>query len=162
MSIAFPVSRGGHISSNNSLKHPIAHPLRVGVGVWMSLVGSSLMGLCRFSIYNISLYWATVTVTSNDRHGVSNYRSIQCLFNTLFRLTTKKYQRSALLSLCEGNPPVSCGSHHKRPITRKLFPFDDVITFPCYRGLRYVCRKLWFVRVRAKYITFTHIMDKTI
>ena len=28
-----------------------------------------------------------------------------CLFKSLLRLTTKKHQRSALLSLCEGNPP---------------------------------------------------------
>ena len=126
MSIAFPISRG-HISSNNSRKNPIAHPLGVGMGVWVSFVVSSLMGLCRFSIYNILLYWTTVTVTSNDHHGVSNYRSIQWLFNTLFRLTTKKYYRSALLSLCERNPPVIGGSPHKGPVTWKLFPFDGVI-----------------------------------
>ena len=48
-----------------------------------------------------------IMVTPNDRHGVSNYRSTECLFNDLLRLTTKKHQRSKLLSLCEGNPHVT-------------------------------------------------------
>ena len=43
------------------------------------------------------------TATSNDRHGVLNYRSIECLFNSLLRLTTRRHQRSASPSLCEGN-----------------------------------------------------------
>ena len=47
-------------------------------------------------------------MTSNNRHGVSTYRSIECLFNPLVRLTTLEHQRSsALLALCEGNPPVN-------------------------------------------------------
>ena len=49
------------------------------------------------------------TATSNDRHGVSNYWPIECLFSSLLRLIKKKHQRSALLSLCEGNPPESGG-----------------------------------------------------
>ena len=74
-----------------------------------------------------SFLWC-VTVTSNDRHGVSHYRSIECLQNSLFTLTTKKYQRIALLSLCEG--PTSGGSvdsPQKGTVTRKMFPFGDVI-----------------------------------
>ena len=31
-------------------------------------------------------------------------------------------------SLCDGKPPVIGGdSPHKRPVTRKMFPFDDFI-----------------------------------
>ena len=30
--------------------------------------------------------------TSNDRQSVSNYRSVECLFNRLLRLTEKEYQ----------------------------------------------------------------------
>ena len=39
----------------------------------------------------------------------SNYRSIERLINSLFRVTMKKHQRSTLLSLCEGNPLVTGG-----------------------------------------------------
>ena len=48
-----------------------------------------------------------IAVTSNDRHGVSNYR--YCLFNSLFRLTTKKHQRSAILCLMRGMIPLTKG-----------------------------------------------------
>ena len=57
---------------------------------------------------NIRIY-SHNTATSNGRHGVSNYWSIECLFSSLFRLTTKNHQKSALLSLCERNPPVTGG-----------------------------------------------------
>ena len=40
-----------------------------------------------------------ITVTSDVRHDVSNYRSIE--FNSLFRPRAKIHQRSPLLSLCE-------------------------------------------------------------
>ena len=48
--------------------------------------------------------------------------------NTLFLLTTKKHERSALLLLCEVDPPVTGGFPHKGTAMRKMFPFDDVIT----------------------------------
>ena len=47
-----------------------------------------------------------ITLTLNDRHGVSNHRSMDCLFTRLFRPTTKKHQRSALLSFCEWKSPL--------------------------------------------------------
>ena len=32
-----------------------------------------------------------------------------------------------VIGLCERDPPVTRGFPHKRPVTRKMFPFDDVI-----------------------------------
>ena len=32
-----------------------------------------------------------------------------------------------VIGLCEGNPPVTGGFPHKGPVTRKMFPFDEVI-----------------------------------
>ena len=75
-----------------------------------------------------------IKATSSDRHGVSNYRPIECLFNSLFRLPTKKYQRSALLSLCDENPLWSVVPHTKRRVTWKMLLFDDVLMdwrIPC-------------------------------
>ena len=92
---------------------------------------SRYMLICMLHITAISLClgieYAFIAVTSNDRHGVSNYRPIECLFIRLFRLTTKEHQRSALPALCEENPPVTGGSLHKGPVTRESFPFDGVI-----------------------------------
>ena len=40
---------------------------------------------------------------------IANYWSINCLFNSLFRLTTKIHQRYVLLPVCEGKPSVTSG-----------------------------------------------------
>ena len=47
---------------------------------------------CRVETRYDTVYY--ITVTSNDCHGVANHRSIECLFNSLFWLTTKKHQSS--------------------------------------------------------------------
>ena len=52
---------------------------------------------------------SNIKATSSDRHGVSNYRSIKCLFNTLRTPTTETDQRSASLFFCEGNSSVTGG-----------------------------------------------------
>ena len=39
----------------------------------------------------------------------------------------RKHQSSASLALCVGNSPWPVNSPHKGPVTRKMFPFDDVI-----------------------------------
>ena len=65
----------------------------------------------------------SITATSYDRHGVSNYRSIECLFNRLYRLTTKKHQMSTLR-----NPPVTGGFPTQRDSNAdnvSMFPFHD-------------------------------------
>ena len=67
-----------------------------------------------------------IIATSSDRHGISNYRPIECLFNIFFRLPTKKYLKSTLPSLCEDSIVIG-GSPHKRRVTWKTSLFDDVI-----------------------------------
>ena len=48
------------------------------------------------------------TVTSHECHGISYHQKLECLFDSLFRLTTNIHQSSTSLDLCEGNPPVTC------------------------------------------------------
>ena len=54
----------------------------------------------------------------NGRDVVSNHRRLVCLLNHLF--SRRKKSKLRITGLCEGNP-------HKRPITQKMFRFDDVI-----------------------------------
>ena len=54
-----------------------------------------------------------ITVLSYEYHGISNHWQCVCLFNSLLK-PTKKYQRSLLLALCEGNPPVTGGFPSQR------------------------------------------------
>ena len=61
-----------------------------------------------------------IKAMSNDCHGIWNYWLVECLFNSLFRLTAKKHQSSTLLSLCEGNPPVTTGFPAQRGINAEI------------------------------------------
>ena len=50
-----------------------------------------------------------------------------CLLNRLFRRRSKKTSKRRVTGLCAGNSPGPVNSPHKWPVTRKMFPFDDVI-----------------------------------
>ena len=50
------------------------------------------------------------------------------LLNRLIRRRSKKTSKLRVTGLCEGNP--SGDSHHKGPVTQKMFPFGDVIMKP--------------------------------
>ena len=65
----------------------------------------------------------------NDHGAVSNHQSHGCLLNRLFRRRSKKTSKLRVTGLCAGNSPGPVNSPHKGPVTRKMFPFDDVIMF---------------------------------
>ena len=60
-------------------------------------------------------------------HGVSNHQPDDCLLNRLFRCRSKETSKLRVTGLCVGNSPVIGEFPHKRPVARKMFPFDDVI-----------------------------------
>ena len=70
----------------------------------------------------MSLHWR-----HNDHDGVSNHQPHDCLFNRLFRCRSKKTSKLRVTGLCVGKSPGPVNSPHKGPVTRKMFPFDDVI-----------------------------------
>ena len=63
----------------------------------------------------------------NERDGVSNRRRLDGLLNRLFRCESKKTSNLRLTGLCEGTLPVTSKFPSRRPVTRKMFPFDVVI-----------------------------------
>ena len=63
----------------------------------------------------------------NDYDSVSNHQPHGCLLNRLFRPRSKKISKLRVTGLCVGNSPGPVNSPHKGPVTRKIFPFDDVI-----------------------------------
>ena len=63
----------------------------------------------------------------SDHDGVSNHQPNGCLLNRLFRRRSKKPSKLRVTGLCVGNSPGPVNSPHKGPVTRKMFPFDDVI-----------------------------------
>ena len=76
----------------------------------------------RVLLYHVTLQWR-----HNDHDGVSNHQPHGCLLNRLFRRRSKKTTKLRVTGLCVGNSPGPVNSPHKWPVTRKMFPFDDVI-----------------------------------
>ena len=72
----------------------------------------------------------------NGRESVSNHQPHDCLLNRLFRRGTKKTSKLASLAFVWGIHRWPVNSPHKWPITRKMFPFDDVI-------MRFVAIIIW-------------------
>ena len=56
----------------------------------------------------------------NGRDSVSNHQPHHCLLNRLFGCRSKKTSKLRITGLCVNSP-------HKWLVTRKMFPFDDVI-----------------------------------
>ena len=73
-------------------------------------------------LISLSLHWR-----HNDQDGVSNHQPHGCLLNRLFRRRSQKTSKLRATALCAGNSPGPVNSPHKGPVTRKMFPFDDVI-----------------------------------
>ena len=69
----------------------------------------------------------------NGRDSASNHQPHGCLLNRLFRRISKTASKPRVTSLCVGNSQRPVNSPHKWPVTRKMFPFDDVIMLlvPC-------------------------------
>ena len=72
----------------------------------------------------------------NERFGVSNHRRHDCFLSRLFRRRSKKTSKLRVTGLCEGISP------HIRPVTWKMFPFDDVIMRANYHS-NYVKAVVW-------------------
>ena len=73
----------------------------------------------------------------NECAGVSNHQRHDCLLNRLFRRRSKKTSKLCFTGLCGGIPRWTLNSPQKWPVTRKMFPFDDVIMFHTY--LQKIC-----------------------
>ena len=63
----------------------------------------------------------------NGHYSVSNHQRHHCLLNRYSDANQRKHQSSASLALVWGIHRGPVNSPHKWPVTRKMFPFDDVI-----------------------------------
>ena len=62
-------------------------------------------------------------VRHNGNNSVSKHQPHDCLLNRLFRHRSKKTSKLRVTGLCVGKSPGA----GEWPVTRKTFPFDDVI-----------------------------------
>ena len=71
---------------------------------WIALLCSGWKNYHNWSAVKISKWtilgcWNFIAVMSYQHHGISNDWQINCVFNSLFRITIKKHQSSTLLAL---------------------------------------------------------------
>ena len=62
----------------------------------------------------------------------SLWRHCNCILNRLFRHRSKKTSSFASLAFVWGIHQWPVNSPHRWPVTRKMFPFDDVIILLCF------------------------------
>ena len=75
-----------------------------------------------FLLTRVTLHWR-----HNGLDSVSHHQPRDCLLKRLFRRRSKKTSKLRVTGLCVGNSPGPVNSPHDGPVTRKMFPFDDVI-----------------------------------
>ena len=95
-----------------------------------------------FTIFILGQLSSTLHWRHNDHDGVSNHQPHGCLLDRLFRRRSKKISKLRVTGLCVGNSPGLVNSPHKGPVTRKMFPFDDVI-MTCCSFIISVCALKW-------------------
>ena len=69
----------------------------------------------------VSLQWR-----HNGHDSVSNHQPHDCFLNRLFRHRSKKTSKLHVTGLCTGTSSEAGEFPAKWPVTRKMFPFDDV------------------------------------
>ena len=105
---------------------------------------------CRRLLGNPGL--ATLQWRHNGHVGVLNHQPHDCLLNRIFGRRKKNPSKLRVTGLCMGNSPVTGEFPHKRPVTRKMFPFDDVIMMQRsgYRTVKRIYVHLWQTYVTRK------------
>ena len=89
--------------------------------------------LWKVVLYQCRFHWSNQATshTLHWRHNghdcVSNHQPQDCLLDLFFRRRSKRTPKLRVTGLCAGNSPGPVNSPHKWPLTRKMFPFDNVI-----------------------------------
>ena len=71
--------------------------------------------------------WNTLRWRHNELDGVADHQPHDCLLSRLFGRRSKETPKLRVTGLCAGNSPGTGEFPAQRPVTRKMFPFDDVI-----------------------------------
>ena len=72
--------------------------------------------------FKLTLQWR-----HNGRDSISNHQPHDCLLSRLFRRRSKKTSKFRVTGLCAGILPGTGEFPAQWPVTRKMFPFHDVI-----------------------------------
>ena len=87
------------------------------------LIGSDLKNYgWQYMVHKDALMWR-----HNGRDGISDHQPHDCLLNCLFRRRSKRTSNLRVTGSVRGIHRCPVNSPHKWPVTRKMFPLDDVI-----------------------------------
>ena len=92
-----------------------------------------------YSVRNLALQWR-----QNGRHGVWNHQFRHYLFNRLFSPRSNENQSSASPAFIWGIYRWPVNSPYKGPVTRKMFPFDDVIMSTLWLLIPWQLQQQWY------------------
>ena len=78
-----------------------------------------------------TLYYRSLLWRHDERDGVSNHQLHDCYSNVYYNwgADQRKHQSSASLAFVRGIHRSPVNSPYKGPVTRKMFPFDDIIMY---------------------------------
>ena len=97
-------------------------------------------GICEIGLFLLMEDEDTLQSRLDQCDGVSTYWRLYCSLNRFFSgAYQRNHQSSASLAFVRGIYTWPAGSPHKRPVTRKIFPFDDVIMKHFSRCYAYIC-----------------------
>ena len=120
--------------------------------VWDSMMSKKNVGWPFYAAVQTPWYFAshgfilsrrwTLQWRHNGLDGVSNHQPHHCLLSRLFGRGPKKTSKLPVTGHCAGNSPGTGDSPHKWPVTRKMFPSDDVVMTQCDSYLQLdICRR---------------------
>ena len=96
--------------------------------LWFRRVSCNHMQYQRYMISTCPGHLITLHWRHDERDGVLKHRRLDCLLNRFFfGQKSKKTSKLCVTGLCGGIHRAPVNSPHKRPVTPKMFPFNDVI-----------------------------------
>ena len=119
------------------------------------------------------MFWFPLQWRHNGRDSVSNHQPHDCLLNGLFKRRSKKTSKPRVTGLCVGNSPgtgefpaqVPGEFPAQRTLTRKMFPFDDVIVdwgLSCAGQLRGLFLSLRIITITNYYYVEVEAINKAL
>ena len=95
-------------------------------------------------------FYTTLQWRHNEGDGASNHQCFHCLLKCLFRHRSKEKPKLCGTALCGGIHRWPVNSPHKGPVTRKRFPFDDVImNCTLWTRLMLISDCYWLIQVSS-------------
>ena len=82
---------------------------------------------CFWRVWRAKVIGSPLQWRHNEHDCVSNHQPCDCLLNRIFKRRSKKTSKLGVTTFVRGIHRSPVNSPHKGPVTRKMFPFDDVI-----------------------------------